>query len=325
MSVVIYHYTVYYTAHFAPDLVPAFVFKRGNLGVDLFFCISGFVIYMTLNECRDWKDFAVRRIARIYPAYAFCLILTFSVYSYSDLPKFHYGTADLIANFSLMQELFGYSHIDGVYWTLQVELFFYVIAAFAYFSGLLKRFSLFCLSWLLLSSILALVDRNGLSSDWTRILQAISIAKYAPLFMLGMIAHRCQLAGRLSREHAALAALCVLAHFSNWLLTAGIVAIASFVLLLLSNRIRVTVTPLSFLGAISYPLYLIHQHLGYMSISELMKLGASLNQAILMTVFEAVFLAWAISRYVEAPGKRIILGKLKTRREAHQGERNARS
>src|SRR5689334_14165617 len=44
-------------------------FDLGAMGVQFFFIISGFVIFMTLERCQHLVEFWVRRIARLYPAY----------------------------------------------------------------------------------------------------------------------------------------------------------------------------------------------------------------------------------------------------------------
>jgi hypothetical protein len=79
LSVVLYHYTAWYDSdygphHTAPGLGLAFVY--GQFGVELFFIISGFVIYMTLENTNHIYDFAVSRIARLYPAFLACLTVT---------------------------------------------------------------------------------------------------------------------------------------------------------------------------------------------------------------------------------------------------------
>jgi peptidoglycan/LPS O-acetylase OafA/YrhL len=73
--------------HYSQDLyalIPGFallepIFARGGMGVDIFFVLSGFVIsYVYRIEARPlaasgYGKFVVNRVARIYPAYAFCL------------------------------------------------------------------------------------------------------------------------------------------------------------------------------------------------------------------------------------------------------------
>lgn len=57
------------------DVRPNDVFWAGQWGVDIFFLLSGFIIYLTTKEESSWIDFGIKRIFRIYPAYL--LILTF--------------------------------------------------------------------------------------------------------------------------------------------------------------------------------------------------------------------------------------------------------
>lgn len=46
-----------------------FNFSYGFLGVHLFFIISGYVIYMSILNCNNTKDFLIKRVVRLYPAY----------------------------------------------------------------------------------------------------------------------------------------------------------------------------------------------------------------------------------------------------------------
>lgn len=57
------------------EVRPNGVFWAGQWGVDIFFLLSGFIIYLTTKEKSSWVDFSVKRIFRIYPAYL--LILAF--------------------------------------------------------------------------------------------------------------------------------------------------------------------------------------------------------------------------------------------------------
>ena len=54
-----------------------FEFSVGNTGVDLFFIISGFVIFMSLEKAENLRQFVGNRFARLYPAYWVCVILTY--------------------------------------------------------------------------------------------------------------------------------------------------------------------------------------------------------------------------------------------------------
>ncbi len=57
------------------QMKPNGIFWAGQWGVDIFFLLSGFIIYQTTKDNTSWKVFAVKRIFRIYPVYLICLII----------------------------------------------------------------------------------------------------------------------------------------------------------------------------------------------------------------------------------------------------------
>ena len=59
------------------------IFRNGNIGVDIFFMISGFIIcYATQKvETRPLLSFVIRRFFRIYPLFLFCLLFVWFSYS----------------------------------------------------------------------------------------------------------------------------------------------------------------------------------------------------------------------------------------------------
>ena len=54
---------------------PGGVTFAGQWGVDIFFLLSGFIIFLTTKDHSSWKIFALKRVCRIYPAYLVCLIV----------------------------------------------------------------------------------------------------------------------------------------------------------------------------------------------------------------------------------------------------------
>ena len=62
LMVVLFHFTMD-----RPEMY--YGFKYGVTGVDFFFIISGFVIFLTLSSTKNWKDFVVSRFSRLYPTY----------------------------------------------------------------------------------------------------------------------------------------------------------------------------------------------------------------------------------------------------------------
>ena len=104
----------------------------GKYGVYLFFLISGFVIFMTLERTRTAADFVVSRFSRLFPAYWAAFLLTATVVYTVGLPLQQLPASQALLNLTMVQEILGAEHLDGSYWTLQIELFFYVQMLFWY-------------------------------------------------------------------------------------------------------------------------------------------------------------------------------------------------
>ncbi|VAO54407.1 Uncharacterized protein conserved in bacteria [Klebsiella pneumoniae] len=91
-----------------------------------FFMISGFVIpYSFKKEPRCYSIFITTRFFRLYPAYWFSLILAVLVYYSLNIPL--PTIKQFLANITMFQMGIGQQNIIGVYWTLFIELIFYII------------------------------------------------------------------------------------------------------------------------------------------------------------------------------------------------------
>src|SRR5699024_11527568 len=86
LFVVLYHYTFHYGrrfGHLSSDYSTE-IFSYGHYGVQLFFIISGFVIFMSVRRGRSAGDFLIKRAFRLYPAYIASIVITFIVLSSRD-------------------------------------------------------------------------------------------------------------------------------------------------------------------------------------------------------------------------------------------------
>lgn len=132
ISVMMYHYTFMFFHRGVSylDYQPLrTLFHYGYLGVDLFFIISGFVIAMTAKG-RSWKDFIISRAARLYPVMWFSASVTaiiFFVASISGIGEKSVSISTYLANLTLVPSLFHERMIDGSYWSLVVEIKFYFL------------------------------------------------------------------------------------------------------------------------------------------------------------------------------------------------------
>jgi peptidoglycan/LPS O-acetylase OafA/YrhL len=125
LSVVFFHYFYKYGQIYSHSFEVPEVFKFGSHGLRLFFMMSGFAIYWTISRTEKPLDFIWSRITRLYPVFWCAVLLTFAVVAMFGLQGREHGLSTLIANLTMMHEYLGYSHIDGAYWTLSLELAFY--------------------------------------------------------------------------------------------------------------------------------------------------------------------------------------------------------
>ena len=140
-------------------------YRYGNLGVQLFFIISGFVIVQSLKN-KSIKDFAINRFLRLFPL--FWILCTFTYLLTLIIPHTaNVSFTEYLRSMTMFGDLFngivGYTRlIDPSYWTLTVELIFYIgIGIFTYFCSY-KNIRYFLGFWLVVSAIAFLlkVDHN---------------------------------------------------------------------------------------------------------------------------------------------------------------------
>lgn len=127
LAVVLFHYTTKYSEIFNTDVTTQIIdFKYGHYGVQLFFIISGFVIFMTINKVKTPFEFIFKRFIRLYPVFWLCIIIT-TLVTFNLPPGFGRSFSDLVVSFTMIPALLGYKPIDGAYWSLVPELFFYAM------------------------------------------------------------------------------------------------------------------------------------------------------------------------------------------------------
>jgi peptidoglycan/LPS O-acetylase OafA/YrhL len=94
------------------------VAKYGYLGVDLFFMISGFVIFMTVSD-GTLRHYVVSRVTKLYPAFWICCTITFVVSLGIGGERFPVSVMQYLVNMLCLGGVFGVAAIDGAYWSHQ--------------------------------------------------------------------------------------------------------------------------------------------------------------------------------------------------------------
>ena len=312
LSVVIYHYTARGRGWHTPvrQLFPGLhaVSQYGWMGVELFFLISGFVICMSSWD-RHVGAFFVSRVARLFPAYLVAVMLTASVVAIWPGFSLNTNKDNILLNFTMLEVPLGGRPVDSVYWTLLAELLFYLLFAVVVWRGLTYKSAVsFCVLWTT-ASILAPMFAS-------RFAGVIFQPEYSPYFIAGIafylmyrfgpnllltcivlvsyilathqILGDVEGQGTLAGNHLSLTVV--------YVVLAACFALIALVALGKLSWIRGKWTIV--LGAVTYPLYLIHQAIGFTVIS---RLDRHLNRYILLTglILGMIGVAWLIYRVVE--------------------------
>lgn len=139
------HYNEYFTRLFPILTKLDFIYERGKFGVDLFFCLSGFILgyvyfdHLTLESSKATvKLFFYKRMARLYPVYIFTLSLAMLFYLLAILSghKFnHESSANLnifsaLQNFLGVQAWFSTPSLNGPSWSVSAEFAAYILFPF---------------------------------------------------------------------------------------------------------------------------------------------------------------------------------------------------
>ncbi|GHF18432.1 MULTISPECIES: acyltransferase family protein [Streptomyces] len=312
LMVVLYHYTYLTGGWGTRDTRRMFsaiepITRYGWLGVEVFFLISGFVICMSAWG-RSLGDFVVSRASRIYPAYWVAVAVTGTVVMTWPQVRSLAGWETVVTNFSMLQHGLGVWDVDGVYWTLFVELKFYVLFALVVARGVTyRRCVLFCGIWTVAAATAPAVN-NKLLDMW-------AMPLYAPYFIAGIafyLMHRFKptallwgivvVSYLLANHHVAKRvhdnANHVMALFPAQLGVLAAFAVMSLVALRKFDRVQ---WPwLATAGALTFPLYLLHQYIG---MTVVYGLREKVAPPLLVTGLIAVMLgaAWLMHRYVERP------------------------
>jgi len=292
----------------------------GYLGVNLFFLISGFVIAWSA-EGRDGVSFAIARFARIYPGFVASMTITFVVLLWAGDPRWPVSVQQYVANLFILSPALGQPFVDGVYWSIVLELVFYFWVALALLLGVFERWKLPLLAgWLAVCAINEYFVGSGAA-------RLVFITEFGPWFAGGILVHHV-----FSRGWSAAAAALMAAAFAlscamlpitaGWMqetygtsLGIGALIAANVIIhLLLPAAIAVRrfapASPLVImLGGLTYPLYLLHQHIGYVAINALApSLGAGLAAVAALAV--VCLASWLVWRYIETPGRKATVGLL---------------
>lgn len=315
LCVLVFHYSTRFHELFPQAAHVPFSFPGGNYRVLLFFTISGFAIFFTLDRIATVADFVINRFARLYPAYIVAMLMTLGIEYLAQATQLLVGPFAILANLTMLQGFAFIPEVDGAYWTLTVEIAFYIcMIAIWKFAGL-RRLEPVLAGWLMIRWL------YWAWPDMPERIIMLLVLRYTPFFVLGMLAYRVWRGQRSLRQQAPYAALALasVATMETWDVTIVACALlAAFVALIHGHLRFIAIRPLVWLGGISYSFYLIHQHVGFVVMLECARAGYSPWIGFAAAFLVALTLGTAINRVVEQPAGEAILAWWKKRREGRR-------
>lgn len=276
------------------------VASYGYLGVHVFFVISGFVIAYSAEDTTP-SQFLAARFARIYPTFVIAMTVTAVISVLSGDPKYSVSPRQYAANLIILAPLFGKPFVDGAYWSIVLEIFFY---GWIFLIINLKKFDKIlsiCLAWIIFSFTNEVLIQS-------LAIHHLFITGYSGFFALGIAIRH------LSRSFSfhGIVLFAVAFAYSLYMefsrippfeaaysiqLSKGVVAgclIASIAALIFLIRIniegrlqRVAVV----LGGATYPQYLSHQNIGYLAIAAVLP---HMSAALAVILVSAVVIAGSV-------------------------------
>ena len=304
--------------HYTGNIIP---FKYGMHGVQLFFMISGYVIFLSMDNCKNMINFLLKRWTRLFPAMLSCtaFIFLYSVFIHNR-PAGTPNLTDAIPGITfihpqLLNSIFHttINSLEGAFWTLYVEVFFYIFAGFIFFLMGRKIFMIMLFMMLPLYITGELVAPGAFELLFT----CTGLHSFG-WFYIGCCVYEIKNNNKNPVIIASLFITLTLNLLSGYILFKDNYGIGNIIFLLILFIIfigsfyipAITTTMknkcLLFFGFISYPLYLIHENLivalsnslissfnlsGYFSIT-------SLIPSICIAILFSYFIAKKIEPYV---------------------------
>jgi peptidoglycan/LPS O-acetylase OafA/YrhL len=280
--VVLYHLNegqhVAQLTKFLGTFFTSLVFEHGNLGVPIFFVLSGFVMAITTESkkmgIKQSAQFMLRRLARLSPPYYIAMLLSLVVIGL----KVKHGEPDaywpswsvILAHMVYLQGFLQYQQINVVFWTLCYEMqFYFVFSIFIYFisqrlpGSLAHWFMIFLMT---IPALLWLVFVPHDAPVHSFVHNHLIFIYYWYAFCAGTLVGWCSTRGQLFQFYLIAFYGCLIvigAVECNWFaITAGL---TSFIMHMAMKYKKMNswlnYTPLQLLGLVSYSLYLIHNNI----------------------------------------------------------------
>lgn len=322
LGVVLFHFSIFSKNSFLDKNY----FKYGCTGVDLFFMISGFVIFMSLERSSTVKEFWQHRAARLLPTYwlSILLALSFNLFWRNPITT---DTSYILGNLTMLQPIFRSGYLLDPYWTLYVELTFYMTISIIWRLNLAKKMEQIIIVGILLSFIINGIYLTAENSSFVRFFivcrSLFPLLSYIGFFGSGVIYYQIYKDGWTTKRALIICAcfiLTALIHnisgrfnlFFGTIERLTCVLIFNVLFILVANRRASFLKSkwLIFLGVISYPWYLFHT-LFEIDIKEQFLLKYSHEFWVGVMLALSIIIAVLVTFYFEKPIQHWLKAKIK--------------
>jgi peptidoglycan/LPS O-acetylase OafA/YrhL len=327
ISVLFYHYCFIGSLEGSWSMNNYFSFAHlGDFGVDVFFVISGFIITSSAKN-RTAKEFFKSRFLRIYPAFFICSTIT--AITSSMLPGV--SAKDIfirwITQFTFYSKIFNVQVLSNVYWTLTVEITFYILVGILIVTGLFKKLNIVVPIWLLISFSNQYILKNDIVRD-------IFLTQYSGHFVAGMLLYQI----KYEKPNAFTPLGFLLSIILIWQSINGIemwiygsygfrydeistllIALTTILIVYFACNVQSIIIPkkfVSILGGMSYTLYLLHADFGFFIRAmfyrvifvykpELVKIITE-DVILILSIISSLLFAFCVSNFLEGPVRRLL-------------------
>ena len=276
---------------------------------------------MTVSRCKTLLDFFISRFSRIFPAYWTGMLLTTFFLNLIHSPRSS-SLLQVLVGFTMTEKLFGINHVDGSYWTLNVELSFYFWITLIFLFGWIPKIERVIVGLLSFQLLVALYNRFT-DHMFSQGIKVAFLLEYCHLFCAGMIFYLIWHERRITPGRVMLLLWCLLnervvpLRSFGWIpdTRVGIFVVAvifTVMLLVIYGKMKWLVNPpLLFLGGISYCFYLVHSEIGQGTMAYLIGLGWPSLFAFWIALTLIFSLAILLSFLIERPARDAIRTRYK--------------
>lgn len=258
------------------------LFSRGRWGVDLFFVISGYCMAMTYSQKNTLTNFYLKRFFRIYPAYLICLaFFGFTEIQNEIYPSTFYNSRglDFILHILNIHTLYSktFFSTNDVFWSLAIEIHFYIIFPFLYRYYKSNKFNLIKILIIttLFSILINIESEFSNFSMTTKLLLTHNLITFLPVFIFGIFLYEQELMKDFFKHRLKVILLIILTIFFffykdsavgysklfnlgrlDHVITGCIMGLWMKLLLDKQNESIIILRPISLIGVASYSIYL---------------------------------------------------------------------